>query len=625
MKQHGPVCVLLRAACAASTMLLACSAGAADAPSPFGQITSIKPMVSSVGNANALSLGTNSETAPAAGGELEMYVGESRIFPAPGVARIAVGSGGVMTATAIDGKDVLLFANAPGSTTLFIWNSSGLNQQVKVSVTAGDTARIAREIAAFIAAMPGARTSIIGDKVIIEGDDLSDVELAKIDALSKSYPQVVNFTNKLGWEQMVLLDVKIVEFPISKLREVGMTWSPIGGAAVAGIWSPFRRGQDGPYSINIPAGENGAPIQNPEPDGKPVQLTNRLNILSGINMGIEAQLNLLAQEGKATILSAPQLSARNGSEATFLAGGELPYTVSSINGPTVLFKPYGIRLAIQPRVNQSGAIRATIDSEVSSIDNSVTTPSGPALLTRQTKTEFNVLDGDTIVLSGLVSRDQSNDIDKLPLLGDIPIIGALFRSKRFRNQETELVVFVTPRVIDSRTPDLVERVEQTRQRLQARLGPAPYLSDPLQPQRGQPVFKPAESVPPAHPSLQAMPAPEPRTPVTMGADPAEFDARQGAADVQPHGVVDSGTPAASQEPQPEQHANQFLVKAPRQLALRGGPSPEHRVLRYLSHGTHVVAMSQDAAVDGWLHVLVHDGRTVEDGWLDQRWLIPGRW
>ena len=328
---------------------------------------------------------------------------------------------------------------------------------------------------------------MVGDKVIVEGDDLSDADLAKIDQLEKRYPQLVNFTNRVGWEQMVMMDVKIVEFPKSELRDIGLKWGTVGGVAVAGIWAPIRRGNDGPYTVNIPASQGGAPITSPDA-AQGVLLPRALNILSGLNLGLNAQLNLLEQNGQASILAEPQLSARNGAEASFLAGGEFPYSVSNLNGTTIIFKPYGIRLNITPKVDHNGVIRAKIDAEVSSIDASVRAVGGPALLTRKTITEFNVRSGQTMVLSGLLQRNASTDIDKIPLLGDIPILGALFRSKRFQNKETELVVFVTPSVVDSQSPGLVDRIDRATDRLEKQLGKQPYLSEPLQPGRSAKDF-----------------------------------------------------------------------------------------------------------------------------------------
>ena len=430
--------------------------------------------------------------------EIDMFVGESRVFPSPGVARIAVGNGSILNAAALDGKEVILFANATGTSSLFVWHANGQHQRVKINIVPGDTSRYAREIAAFLKSIPNARASVIGDKVIVEGENLSDADLARIDQLTKFYPQIVNFSNPLGFEKMVMLDVKVVEFPVTELKELGLRWNATGGLAVGGIWSPLRRGNDGPYQVNIQTGEtNTVPITNPIGTGG-VPLFQRLNILSAVNMGLNATINALAQQGNTTILAEPQLSARNGSKASFLAGGEIPYSVSNDNGTTIVFKPYGVKLDILPRVDTQGNVRATIETEVSNIDSSITTSFGPALLSRKTSTEFNVRAGETIVLSGLIQRENATSVDKVPGLGDLPVIGALFRSRKFQNKETELVVFVTPTVISPQSAGVVDRIDRTHERLQERLGSPPHITQPLQPGR-----KPADlnaAVPTATPS-----------------------------------------------------------------------------------------------------------------------------
>lgn len=444
--------------------------------------------------------------------EIQMFVGESRVFPTPGVARIAVGNGGILSAAALDEKETILFANGAGSSTLFIWNEDGRYQRIKVNILPGDTARVAREVAAFVSGIPHARTSVVGDKVIVEGDALSDEDREKVAELAKRYPQIVNFTSAIGWEKMVMLDVKVVEFPKSELREIGLKWTANGGGALGAIWAPGRRGHDGPYTISIPGGGNGLPISDAPPPGQGAGTSNgtatlptSLNVLTGLNIGLSAQLNLLEQQGTASVLAEPQLSARSGYKASFLAGGEYPYSVASQNGVTIQFKQYGIRLEIEPRVGRDGIIRAEIESEVSSLDPSVSTPNGPALLTRRTKTEFNTREGETMVLSGLLQRNISDDVDKVPLLGSLPVLGPLFRSKRYQNRETELVVFVTPTVVDSRSPGLVDRVQKTTERLSERLDRSPYLSDPLQP--GSDSNRPGR-LPPGTPQ-QSLPAPAP--------------------------------------------------------------------------------------------------------------------
>ncbi|MES2950574.1 MAG: pilus assembly protein N-terminal domain-containing protein [Pseudomonadota bacterium] len=412
-------------------------------------------------------------------GEIELFAGETRVITEPKVARLAVGNGKILSAAVLDNKEMLLMATEPGVSSLQVWTRDGRNRRIKVTIVP-ESSRVSREIAAFVTTIPQVKATVIGDKVVVDGDNLSERDLSKIDELAKRYPQVVNFTNRIGWEKMVVMDVKVVEFPTTFLKEMGLKWGATGGMAVGAVVQPYRLGSDGPYQINLQTGSNNAP-PIVSSGGGPIPLSSNLNVLSMINMGLNAQLNLMEQNGTATLLAQPTLSTRSGSKATFLVGGEFPYTVSNLNGTTVVFKPYGIRLEIEPRVDHTGVVRAKIMSEVSDIDTSVSSTGGPALRTRKTETEFNVREGGTIVLSGLLKRDVSSAVDKVPLLGDIPVLGALFRSKRFQNNETELVVFVTPRVTDQNSPAQEESMVRGKDRLQQtpRVGRPDLLSVPV--------------------------------------------------------------------------------------------------------------------------------------------------
>lgn len=562
--------------------------------------------------------------------EIEMFVGESRVFPTPGVARIAVGNGSIMSAAALDNKEVLIFANEVGTSSLFVWNEDGRYQRVKINIVPGDTSRFAREIAAFLTTIPNAKASVIGDKVIVEGDNLSDFDLAKIDELAKRYPQIVNFTNRLGWEQMIFMDVKVVEFPSTELRDIGLKWSSLGGAVIGGIWQPLHRGSSGPYQINIQTGaSNPPPITAPGGTGA-VALPSGLNVLSAINLGLNAQLNLLAQDGKAAILAEPQLSARNGSKATFLAGGEFPYTVSSINGTTVQFKQYGIKLEIIPQVDSNGVIRAKIQSEVSTIDGSFSTQSGPGLLTRSTATEFNVRNGQTIVLSGLLSREKSTNIDKVPFLGDIPLLGALFRSTHFSNKQTELVVFVTPTVVDSHSPGLVDRIERTKERLQQNLGNQPYLTDPLQPDHDAAKVNQEPSKPQS--ASKHITAYDDDTSTQVKGTKESLEPVQTKAITKPASIKNvNSTPltpssqnpfqtSAQALPQPANREDALQVKLDG-LVMRAEPSIKSQVLLQLGFGSVVLTGQQDTQPAGlgyWRNVRVGE----INGWVASRWVSP---
>lgn len=539
--------------------------------------------------------------------EIEMFVGESRVFPSPGVARIAVGNGRVMTAAALDEREVILFANAVGTSSLFVWNADGRHQRVKINVVPGDTSRHAREIAAFLSTIPQARASIIGDKVIVEGDHLSDVDLRKIEDLRKHYPQIINFTNQIGWEQMVLMDVKVVEFPVNELRELGLRWSSRGGFSMGALWSPARRG----HQPGLVIGVEDPPISSPEGE-EAVPLPRGLNVLTALNMGLSTRLDMLARDGKASILAQPQLSARNGSKAEFLAGGEYPYTVASVYGNTVLFKPYGIKLRITPRVDRNGVVRAEIDSEVSQIDPSFSTPAGPGLSTRRTLTEFNVRDGETMVLAGLLSRKGSDNIDKIPWLGDLPVLGALFRSRRYQNEETELVVFVTPSVINSRSPGLMERVDGATERLRQRYGPQPYLAGPGSAPAHPPPLAPRP--PPSADASIAAPAPaapaqgQPLPPPAATTRPEQWPVLPAAGNP----LAPAGTP------------DHPLIRHWRVvhdgLALHARPHAPSTVLLQLGQGSLVQASAFHAAglQDGWRAVATG----ALQGWVRDESLQP---
>lgn len=539
--------------------------------------------------------------------EIEMYTGESKVFPAPGIARVAVGNGAVLSAAALDSREVIVFANSVGVSSLFIWNADGRYQRVKINVGAGDTAKVSREISQFLATIPNTKTSVIGDNVIVEGDDLSEFDLAKIAELSKRYAgKIVNFTNRRTWEQMVFMDVKVLEFPKKLLREIGLKWGATGGAAVGGIWTPGGRGTDGPYQINVP---NSPPISSP--NAGPVILPSGLNILSAINLGISGQLNLSELDGKSVLLAEPQLTARSGANATFLAGGELPFTISTINGTTVQFKPYGVRLDITPTIDRNGAIRATIDTEVSSIDPGITTPSGPALLTRKTKTEFNVNNGETVVLSGFIQRNNATTYDKVPFLGDIPIIGALFRSKRFQNDETELVIFVTPTIVDARSPALVDRIEKASQKLQQKLGNPPYISEPLQPGQdpGRPNLGPPMYIPP--PAISG----------SSGGIANSAEASTPTTSTQPATTTTSSVTYIAPQPTDSISANSsggnsFVVTLDG-LALRTKPDLNAPILRHLRNGEKVQASPQ--AQNGFWTAIEKDGKR---GWSATQYLQP---
>jgi len=386
---------------------------------------------------------------------LEMFAGETRVLPGIDALRVAVGNGRVLAASALDQHELLLIANDTGTTTVHIWCRDGRRQRMNVHVRPSDMARTTREILDFLSDQPNVRARAVGDMVLIEGEHLTDEQQFKIDELARRYPQIVNFTARVGWEQMILMDIKVVEFNKQRLRDLGVRWDAGTAGPNVGVAGDVAR--NGAFVVNAPNGGISAV------DAR-TQAIDPFRWYFGIVAALSSRLNIYERNGDAVVLAAPRLTARSGSSARFQAGGEIPYSVVSQNGfVSVQFRSFGIIIEVKPRADASGAIRSEIVAEVSEPDTSISSLQGvPALRTRKTQTEFNVRAGETMVLSGLLDRRKGESIEKVPGLGDLPILGALFKSKRFENNESELVIFVTPRIVSADSATL----ERTRRNLE---------------------------------------------------------------------------------------------------------------------------------------------------------------
>lgn len=172
---------------------------------------------------------------------------------------------------------------------------------------------------------------------------------------------------------------------------------------------------------------------------------------------IKAQLDLLIQDDFAKMLSQPNMITLSGTKANILVGGQMPVPVSNDNGQiSIEWKDYGIKLEIEPSVNAEDSIYTKVKAEVSAIDwndthKIVITTSGmsiPPITMRKAESTIVLTSGQTMAIGGLISNDMSKDVQKIPLLGDLPIIGNLFRSTSFTRNETELLIFITPTIVE---------------------------------------------------------------------------------------------------------------------------------------------------------------------------------
>nr|WP_257216516.1 pilus assembly protein N-terminal domain-containing protein [Allopusillimonas soli] len=402
---------------------------------------------------------------------LEMQAGEVKVLSVPGAARVAVGDGHVVHAIATEEEEVIVFARNEGSSAMQIWTRTGERHAYRIQVVPEEAQRARQELHSLLERIPKARITATGNKIVVEGDDLADEDRQRIAALASRYPQLVDLTGQVGWEPMVLLDVQVVELPRSQLRELGLRWSsPLAGGVRTGM-----------------AWDRGAAHLGASPGETPFSLsgtTSRAVGYLGMNALVSAHIHALAQVGSAVVLAQPQLLARSGATAEFLAGGEVPYTTSTDDGRGhTVFKPYGVSLRITPQVDRSRIVRSRIEVEVSAVDQGMSMAGGPALKTRRAMTEFNVRSGQTLVLAGFLSRETARQRDGLPGLSDLPLLGGLFGSRRRHDTETELAIFVTPVLIEDHDAAMQARVEAGRAVLDASFPHPTTLTHPV---HGQP-------------------------------------------------------------------------------------------------------------------------------------------
>ena len=324
------------------------------------------------------------------------------------------------------------------------------------------TSQIKQEVEDLVSHIPGLSVRIVGTRVVISGplDESYEEALATVGG---AFPQVMDLTSNKVFDmeapsnKMVLMSIKITEFNKSYTDQVGIAWDTSIAGPSAGGSTQFERSGTGASAL-------GPAIAAPLNFANSVGQGNSSLGYFGIATEITSRINLAVNSGNAIILAQPRLAARSGGEATFLAGGEFPIQTSNINGTSITFKQHGIQLTVKPVVDKYNNVRASVDTELSAIDQSVAVDGNPGLITRKTTADVVLGSGETLVMSGLIDQQTNKDTSGLKYLSEIPILGALFRSKNFRDRKTELVIFVTPTVFDSESSlnqSMIKEAKQT--------------------------------------------------------------------------------------------------------------------------------------------------------------------
>jgi len=362
------------------------------------------------------------------------------------IRRIAVGLGEIAETHAISRTEIMVSGKTAGETSLIIWDTLGGRQFFNVKVSASASASnsnmdaIRRQLRTEL---PGQTVSVTFDNnmVFLRGTVKDLTSSARAVQIASSAGKVVNLLNvKLPpLDPQILLKVRFISVDRTKALQLGINMFNNGlGNAIGSV----STGQFTPPLTTSAA----TTIANNE---------NITAIFPGLG-NVGATITALSTKGVTEVLAEPNILAVNGKEASFLAGGEYPYPVAQAAAGgtatiTIMFKEYGIRLNFIPVVTPRGTIRLQVASEVSSLDfTNAVELSGfevPAITSRKMKTEVELADGQSFVIAGLLDNNETETFQKIPFLGDIPILGKFFQSMSKNKTNTELIVLVTPEIV----------------------------------------------------------------------------------------------------------------------------------------------------------------------------------
>ena len=437
---------------------------------------------------------------------VDIFHGEARIIPIAGkVRRIAIGNGGILSATAVE-DGILVLGETSGASTLMVWTEGRVDEYL-VTVTEQDTAQTMRFLQSLINEYPGATIERVSERFVLRGA-LYRSNLEQVNELIKAMPNVVSLLREqegFAPKKTINFKVQIVELSKTIAEDLGISWDK----TFSGPRADFQRvGRATGIYNQLPAPQSGDQLFTP---GRLPTALNDTNggFFLGLATNITSRINLAINNGDATVLAAPEVSTASGGEARFLAGGEVPIVTSSFGGTSVEYKQYGIILNIKPLVDGDNNISAAIETEVSQIDPSVTFGGFPAFLTRKSRSDVSMRPFETLAIAGLVNSSWNRAADKVPLLGDVPVLGRLFRSDNFQNRRTDLVIFVTPDVITPTSNENRALIQKARD-----------IGNRIPPVETDPRYRPPT---PASTEVSPLPAPDsppPPVPVPQVVPPA---------------------------------------------------------------------------------------------------------
>jgi len=398
----------------------------------------------------SLPAGETSNAAP-----LRVMVGKSLLInTSERLKRVSVTDPTVADIQVVSPTQVLVHGRSAGEVSLLIWDELERSRSFDLRVDVDVTACAEEERSVF----PDERITVTPSRsaIVLSGHVSTEEVAARAGKIAEAYSK--NVVNVLTFgpvgSQEVLLEVKFAEVDRSATTQLGVNIFSTGAANTIGATTTGQFGGFGQQTIQNQTGGQSVPFQATQ------TISNVLNLFvfrPDIHLG--AVVQALQQKNILQILAEPNLIAVNGKEASFLAGGEFPFPIvqpgQGFTAVTIQFKEFGVKLKFTPVIMPNGNIHLKVIPEVSALDfTNALTISGftvPALSTRRAETEFEVQDGQSFVIAGLLDNRVTNVMSKIPGLGDIPVLGYLFKSRNFQKSNAELMVLCTVRKLSPNT------------------------------------------------------------------------------------------------------------------------------------------------------------------------------
>ena len=392
---------------------------------------------------------------PAEGETLHVLVGKSIVINVQTpLTRVLSSNPAAVETMATSPTQIVIEGKAAGGSSLILWDSSGRSQVFDV-VTDVDISALRNAIQKTY---PKENLDVEADggRLLLTGTASNPRIVEDLGKMAGVYSkEVVNsIVVPLSHDRQVLLEVRFAEVDRTALAQLGVNIFSTGAGKTIGTTTTGQFGGFGPFDIKDKFGPGTAGSAS-QSEVTVQQVLNVFLFRPDIHLG--AVVQALQARNVLQILAEPNLMAINGQKATFLAGGEFPFPVvqpsTGFNSVTILFKPFGVKLDFTGIIQEDNTIRLHVAPEVSALDftNAVILPGGgtvPAISTRRAETEIELKDGQSFGIAGLLDQRTTMQLSKVPGIGDIPILGQLFRSRSVNKTNNELLVFVTPHIVD---------------------------------------------------------------------------------------------------------------------------------------------------------------------------------